>query len=232
MNILSIETSTQKISLALLKKDEELIIEYDSNEVHSNIILNEIKTLLSKSNISIQKIDGIVYSAGPGSFTGIRVAMGVALGLAYPEKIPVVGINCLESLALQANSKYILSTIDARMGEIYMALYENKNNTKKLEAVIEPLVCNPQNLPKIDDEIMDNLTILGTGFLEYKELFKGSYSKAKEFILNSPEKLSIFQAEVGKLKLPDKFDLNIVQPIYIRNKVAMTIKERYENKHS
>jgi tRNA threonylcarbamoyladenosine biosynthesis protein TsaB len=226
MNILSIETSTQKISLALIQESDKSIIEYDSDEVHSNIILNEIKTLLNKKNITIQEIDGIVFSAGPGSFTGIRVAMGVALGLAYPRKTPVVGIDCLESLALQANSKYILSTIDARMGEVYLALYENKNHSKKLETLIEPIVCNPKSLPKIDDVIMKNLTVIGTGFLKYQELFTARYSKAHKFILTDPKKLAIFQAEIGITKLPDEFDFNFVQPIYIRNKVAMTIEER------
>ena len=82
MKILAIDTSTSIFSLCLKIDDHEEIIEYEAGVTHSKIILQEIKSILKKCGLAVSDLDAIAFSSGPGSFTGIRIASGVAYGLA------------------------------------------------------------------------------------------------------------------------------------------------------
>ena len=90
MKILAIDTSTSIFSLCLKIDDHEEIIEYEAGVTHSKIILQEIKSILKICGLAVSDLDAIAFSSGPGSFTGIRIASGVAYGLAFPHKIPIV----------------------------------------------------------------------------------------------------------------------------------------------
>ena len=105
MKILSIDTCTETISIAL--KVDKVITEktFPSGKDFSGNILPEIQvTLKAKVIWTIQDIEAIAFGAGPGSFTGIRVACGIAYGIAYANNLPIIGINTLEALALIINA--------------------------------------------------------------------------------------------------------------------------------
>ena len=95
MKILSIDTCTETISIAL--RVDKVVTEknFPSGKDFSGKILPEIKMLLSESNLKVKDIDSVAFGAGPGSFTGIRVACGVAYGIAYANNLPIIGINNL-----------------------------------------------------------------------------------------------------------------------------------------
>ena len=79
--------------------------------------------MLTTHNFVLSEFDGIAFGAGPGSFTGLRIACGVAQGLAFAAELPIIGISTLEALAQKTGSHHVIATLDARMGEIYHAAY-------------------------------------------------------------------------------------------------------------
>ena len=226
MRILSIDTCTEIISIALIvgkviaEKDFPLGKDYSGN------IIPEIKILLNESNLKIQDIEAIAFGAGPGSFTGIRVACGIAYGIAYANNLPIIGINSLEALAFLSKHENSISFIDARMGQVYLGIYQNRNNT--ITSLIEPGVFNPSELPKLPK--IKKAIVIGSGLNPYKEEFKSQYSDIE---LEYFEDKCLLASAIGTLSIGqfgNEFNLNNAAPIYIRNKVAQTTKERLSQK--
>ena len=222
MKILSIDACTETISIALIV--EKVITEknFPSGKNYSGNILPEIKILLSDSNLKIKDIGAIAFGAGPGSFTGIRVACGIAYGIAYANNLPIIGVNTLEALALLSKHENSISCIDARMGQVYLGIYQNKNDV--ITSLIEPGVFNPTELPKPPK--IKKAIVIGSGLSSYKEQFKSQYADieleyfdGKCLLASAIGTLAIGQFENG-------FNLRNAAPIYIRNKVALTTKER------
>lgn len=127
-NLLAIEASGADCIVALSYKSTVRSLRSDAPRAHTASIFSFIDELLADADITVKQLDGIVFSAGPGSFTGIRLAASVAKSLAYAAQIPVVGIS---SLAAMANSFYqqggtgsCLVLSDARMQEYYCAEYQ------------------------------------------------------------------------------------------------------------
>ena len=229
MKILAIDTSTSIFSLCLKIDDHEEIIEYEAGVTHSKIILQEIKSILKKGGLVISDLDAIAFASGPGSFTGIRIASGVAYGLAFPHKIPIIPVSSLEVIASMANSKYIMSTIDARMDQIYLQIFRAETNGKNFFPLIKPQVLEPSELPQLPQEIKNNLTIIGTGFELYRKQFHDAYLWINYLAVDLQSGLSSFLAKLAACNLPKEFSLREISPQYVRNKVAFTMEERKLN---
>ena len=221
MQILSIDTSGQILSIAILRDDVVELSEYPSGKINSEKILPEILALMSRMAINFSDLDGIAFGAGPGSFTGIRIASGIAYGIAYSLNIPIVGVNTLEALATLFNNNYCISCIDARMSQIYIGAYELSNGC--ITTISEPGLYDPETLPDIK---VFEATIIGSGVVAYKNQLVKKY---KHIGNNFIEKDYPLAGVIAKLALPRMnkiFNLDQAKPIYIRNKVAQTILER------
>ena len=226
MKILSIDTCTEIISIALIVGKVITEKNFPLGKDYSGNILPEIKTLLKESDLNIKDIDAIAFGAGPGSFTGIRVACGIAYGIAYANNLPIIGVNTLEALAYLSKHENAISCIDARMGQVYLGIYKNKNNV--ITSFIEPGVFNPTELP--EPPKIRKAIVIGSGLSLYKEQFKSQYSDIElEYF---EDKCSLASA-IGSLSIGhfgNGFNLKNASPIYIRNKVAQTTKERLSQK--
>ena len=226
MRILSIDTCTEIISIALINGKVITEKNFPLGKDYSGKILPEIKLLLSESNLKIEDIDAIAFGAGPGSFTGIRVACGIAYGVAYTNNLPIIGINTLEALAFLSNHENCISCIDARMGQVYLGIYQNRNDT--ITSLIEPGLFNPTELPKLPK--IKKAIVIGSGLGIYKKELRFQYSDIElEYF---EDKCSLASA-IGILSIGqfgNGFNLKNAAPIYIRNKVAQTTKERLSNK--
>ena len=152
MNLLTIDTSSKNFSLCLVHSDGKKNIEFNAGMTHSSVALIEIQKILKKVNIAIKDLDAIAFSAGPGSFTEIRIACGVAYGMAFSYKIPLIGISSLETVASMSESDYILSTVDARMDEVYLQFFKRIDD--KNINLSEPMIAAPEKLPNTPDEII------------------------------------------------------------------------------
>lgn len=127
MNILAIETATEACSAAVLA-DGSIIERYQlAPREHNRLILSMIEAVLAEAGLAVGQLDALAFGRGPGSFTGVRIATGVAQGIAFGADLPVVPISTLAALSLEAldetGAEYAYACIDARMGEVYWGVY-------------------------------------------------------------------------------------------------------------
>ena len=130
MKLLAIDTSTEGCSVALLNGSELLHLDEVCPQQHSKRVLPMVQQLLNESGLILQQLDGIVFGRGPGSFTGVRIGVGVTQGLAFGADLPVYGVSTLAAMAQAAyrlhGAKQVISAIDARMAEIYLGFFALK----------------------------------------------------------------------------------------------------------
>lgn len=171
MIILGIDTSTQVNTVALVQ-DGQLLCEavLNTHKNHSQRLMPMIDMLLKEAGLTIEKVDGVAVSSGPGSFTGLRIGMTTAKVLAWSLHKPIVGIPSLDGVAFNAQgvTGIICPVLNARRSEVYTALYEmDKGKLKRMSAymAMEPLELTKrlQNHTQI--------TILGDGIEDFIDIF-------------------------------------------------------------
>lgn len=220
MKILSIETSCEHASVALSLGDDhrERVLEGHSN--HSEHLLASIAGLLREADVSLSALDGIAFGAGPGAFTGLRLACGVAQGLAMGAGIGVAAICSLAALAIQEEGEANAFVVaDARMGEVYSAAYRVNRGT--VVEVAAP-ACSPPGLVRLPDS--GTWTLMGSGLAAYEGDLRAALGErsAGWFPERYPRAADIARlARTAALIAPEQ-----VAPLYVRNKVALTTEER------
>jgi tRNA threonylcarbamoyladenosine biosynthesis protein TsaB len=133
--IVSIETATKVCSVALHENGNLCSIrELDAENAHSQNIIGFIDQVLKERELAIKDLSAVAVSAGPGSYTGLRIGVSVAKGLAFASKIPLISIGTLEALGSQVFSQaevnsYVIPMIDARRMEVYGMVFNDKGET-------------------------------------------------------------------------------------------------------
>ncbi len=171
--ILSIETATGCGSVALTRgtlQDGTLLAEYTHRPdiTHSRKLLGLVEHVMGMEQVGWQDVDGISVSLGPGSFTGLRIGLAAAKGLAMAAGIPLAGIPTLEALAWQCRgaTRPVCSLIDARKGQVYAAGYDFVNG--RLTAQGETRAIDPEQLAA---QIDTPTIFVGPGIQAYPEIF-------------------------------------------------------------
>lgn len=224
MKILALETSTEFCSVALYLNGKTLNKEVLAERRHSEILLPMIQEMLSEVELTLQQIDGIAFGAGPGSFTGLRIACGVAQGLAYAANLPVVRISTLEAVAQKIGEQKIIVALDARMGEIYHAVYQ-KLTSHDWKVISPPALGLPHHAPSLSGNGWHGC---GSGFDVYHKELSVLYSKNIQKIHYGlhPQAGEIAQLALPKFTDGSNTDPTLALPVYIRNKVALKENER------
>lgn len=128
LRILALDTATPACSVAIWQDGNIIAKQRLVEQQHSQYILPMIEQLLSEGQLSLAQLDAIAVGKGPGSFTGVRMAVSVAQGLAFGANLPILPISTLAILAEQAyqltGHTQVLTAIDARMNELYWAVYQ------------------------------------------------------------------------------------------------------------
>lgn len=220
--IISVETSSELASAALLRDNQVLMRETSGVHMHSQTILPMVQSLLAQAGITLAECDAVAFGAGPGSFTGVRTACGIAQGLAFGLDLPVVPIVTLEAMAeacrATTGATDVLAVLDARMGEVYWAQYRFLD---QWQVVVEPVLSAPAEVSP-----SGVVVACGNGLAAYAADFQG-----KPLIEISHSTLMPHATHVAQLaRLALMQGRNVAardaQPIYLRNKVALTINER------
>lgn len=150
MKILALESSAKAASVALCE-DKELLVQYYQNSglTHSRTLLKMVEDLLGNVGLTIPELDYIAVASGPGSFTGVRIGVSAAIGLAWGASLPVCGVSTLEAMAYQATAQgYVLCPVmDARRGQVYTASFQNEGAgvirlTPDRAISVEELLCD------------------------------------------------------------------------------------------
>jgi tRNA threonylcarbamoyladenosine biosynthesis protein TsaB len=194
-----------------------------SNAAH---IVRMTEELLAEGEMSLSQLDGIASSIGPGAFTGVRITVAVAQGLAFGANLRVAPVTTLEALAMQipaTGQVAVLACLDARMGEVYWGLFAS-DSAAGVKPLSAPQVSPPQSIALATER---NYLGVGRGFLAYPELARSlGVVVTAERASSLPNAREI--ARLGALHLAagravDPADLN---PLYLRDKVAFTEAER------
>lgn len=223
MKILALDTSTEHCSIALSLHGHVISKEILAGQQHSELLLPLLSDLLQANELTLFQLDGIAFGAGPGSFTGLRIACGVAQGLAFATSIPIIGVSTLEALAQKTGCNKVIATLDARMGEIYHAAYIK--TADYWETVSEPTVCLPLQAPALTG---DNWVGCGSGFDVYHKELSQLYTENLLDVQHGlyPHAREISQIAIAKFTQDRNLHATNALPIYIRNKVALKENER------
>ena len=144
MNLLVLDPSTEWCSAALWLDGRVEARRVLAEQRHSSLLLPMVDELLRTADLGLRRLDAIAYGAGPGSFTGLRIACAVTQGLAFGADLPVIGVSTLESIAQQSGADRVLSVLDARMAEVYWAAY--RRDGEDWYAVSAPQLALPESV--------------------------------------------------------------------------------------
>lgn len=222
--ILAIETSAELASCALLAGDQLIERSAAGVRTHSQAILPMVQELLQEGGIKLADVDALAFGAGPGSFTGVRTACGVAQGLAYGAGLPVLPLVTLEAMAeacrARTGATEVLAVLDARMGEVYWAQYRYDGGWRE---VIAPTLSAPQD---VAPQALAGLQACGNGFAEYAEAFAVQPYAQGALADVVPHARELARLGVAALAAGQGVAPAQAQPLYLRNKVAYTSAER------
>jgi len=223
MKILAVETSTEYCSVALWQdgvvSDKcELV-----GQKHSEILMAMLDGVLSEAGVKLSQLDGIAFGAGPGSFTGVRIACGVAQGLALGANLPVIGICTLQAIAQGSGHDKVIAALDARMAEVYFAVYEKQAGVWR--TVCAPCLCLPQDTLVVEGK---GWLGAGSGFAAHGTLLQARYDGQLVRVDAAcvPQAKAIAELAAPLFAAGKGLDAALAMPLYLRDKVALKTSER------
>jgi tRNA threonylcarbamoyladenosine biosynthesis protein TsaB len=223
MRVLALDTSTEYCSVALWQ--DGVVMERCElvGQKHSELLIEMLDALLKDAGFGIKDMDGIAFGKGPGSFTGARIACGAAQGLALGANLPVAGVCTLQALAESSGKPRVIAALDARMGEVYHAVYEKRDDV--WEAVSEPCLCKPEDAPSVPGE---NWFGAGSGFAVHGAVLGRRYAGQLLGMDGSmvPQAAAIATLGAAQFLLGRGADAAAALPLYLRDKVALKTSER------
>ena len=237
--ILALETSTEHLSLAIMRGDRVWLRECDAGQRHSELALAELATLFAEANLKLADMDAIAFGQGPGSFVGVRIACGLAQGLALGAGKRLIAVPTQLALAAQAlparpDSKRVLVAVDARMSEFYVAAYEvgltDQGDGSGWRVVVAPMLAKADQLPSL---VGDDWIGIGSAFdvAALREPLTARYSEQISHVIehrlpSAADVARIASRRWVKLGVAASIAPELAAPLYSRNHVAMTIVER------
>jgi tRNA threonylcarbamoyladenosine biosynthesis protein TsaB len=216
MRFAAFETSTEWCSVALWLDGEIRALEERAGNRHSQLALPMLEKLLLDESESIQRLAAVAFGAGPGAFTGLRIACGLAQGIALARGIPVIGISSLEAIAEESGAARVVACLDARMREVYYSALEKTDGRWR---EVSPAQCVA---PKdVAVPAGDGWVGCGNGFSVYGSL--GMKSVMPEI---HPSAVAVARLAAPRLAAGEGVDAALAAPVYVRDKVAFTTAER------
>lgn len=220
MNILALDTCTEMCSAAVLFEGQLFERSELTQRGHSEKILTMLDAVMADAGCTLADINVVAFGRGPGSFTGVRIGVGVAQGIAFARQLPVVPVSTMAAVAQIAIDDYAATRIavamDARMGEVYAGHFVEENGLAT--AVDDERVCPPSEYKPVDTS---QWFAAGTGWSEFETVLQANFSQQitqQHAILPTAAaiaKLALDKAENGQTIAADQ-----AVPVYLRDNVA------------
>ncbi|KUM55305.1 tRNA threonylcarbamoyladenosine biosynthesis protein TsaB [Rheinheimera sp. EpRS3] len=220
MKLLALDTSTEACSVALQVGTDILTLDEVCPQQHSKRVLPMVQQLLSQAGISLTQFDGIVFGRGPGSFTGVRIGVGVTQGLAFGADIPVYGVSTLAAMAQAAHRLYganqVVAAIDARMAEVYIGSFSLQQGL--MHALSSEVAIKPQDITGFD--ISGEVYAVGTGWQTYADalLQKQPAVIARDILYPSAQ--DMLTLALPALGAGQFIAAELAEPVYVRDDVT------------
>jgi tRNA threonylcarbamoyladenosine biosynthesis protein TsaB len=223
MDVLALETSTELCSAALWRDGRVFVREAHAGQRHSELLLPMVDALLAEAGLKLAALDGIAFGAGPGSFTGLRIACGVTQGLAFGAGLQVAAVSTLEAMAEDAAAERALCCLDARMGEIYHAAYVRE--AQGWREASAPALAAPAAAPAVSG---DGWCGIGSGFGVHGDVLRARYGAQLAAVLPAalPHARAVAAVGARALARGEGVPADQAVPVYVRDKVALTVSER------
>lgn len=223
VNLVALETSTEYCSLAVSRGAQVFERSFHAGQRHSELALPALRELLQQAGLELTAIEGIAYGAGPGSFTGLRIACGIAQGLALARNLPLAGIGTLLALAEDCGADKAIACLDARMGEVYHGAYR-KSGGQWIE-VHAPALYKPDAVPQVEGS---GWIACGSGFRAHgaalTRCYDGRISRIDAGAIPNAAAMLRLAREV--FAAGRGVDAAAAAPLYVRDKVALKTRER------
>ncbi|MFO1302542.1 MAG: tRNA (adenosine(37)-N6)-threonylcarbamoyltransferase complex dimerization subunit type 1 TsaB [Burkholderiales bacterium] len=223
MKLLAFDTSTHWLTVACCDGARWTEREELAGQAHSQRLIPVVDEVLREANLDLRDLDAIAFGAGPGSFTGVRIACGVAQGLALGAGVRLAPVSTLEAVAQSAWEIHgwprVLACLDARMREVYVAAFRRDGAAWFAER--EPSVCKPDDAIALGGEWKG----AGDGFAAYPDL-------AAQLGLGAVDAATIPRARavaaIASLRVGSGVTVPASEalPLYVRHRVALTTAER------
>lgn len=224
MNLLAIETATESCSVALVAGARMFARGELAPRRHAELLLPMCEEVLAEAGLARRDLDVLAVGRGPGAFTGVRLAVSAAQGIALALGIPVVPVSSLAALALQApdNGADVLAVIDARMGEIYAGRFRRSGD--RVELVGEETVGRAEALAIAAD---GGLNIIGSGWTSYRDALAARvpsprWAEGERY----PQAADVARIAAPIAAAGGGIAADQVMPVYLRDKVALTLAEQ------
>ena len=213
MNLLAIDTCTEIASVTLMTSESRVSRVLSGVQKSSGYILKLCDEVFQEAEIQIKDVDSIIFTQGPGAFTGVRMCVGVVQGLSMSCNIPTMGFSTLELLGYRASqilkSEKIALALDARMGEVYWAIY-NQGKISKLR------ICSPHEVDTLDTSFIG----VGTGWDVHGDMLSTASGVTETDLTIFPESSSLVDLALESIRRGENANFELPQPIYLRNNVA------------
>ena len=240
MKLLAIDCSTERMSVALAQGDRRWTHEGVGGAQASAALIPAIMGLLDEAQLSLKELDAIAFGQGPGAFTGLRTACAVAQGLALGAKLRLLPIDSLLMLAHAAlrtnpslreakrrsNPQFfrVLSVLDARMGQVYVAAYEHgPDGWRCLQA---PSLSQPEALVLPADWQEQGFWLASNAHALYPEAFASTLSQGGMAFEAWPQAMAMLDLATLAYARGESVSPAQALPLYVRDKVALTSAER------
>jgi len=223
MRILAIDTATEACSVALWNDGTSFAHFEECPREHTQRILPLVKMILTEGNTSLTDLDALAYGRGPGSFTGVRIGIGIAQGLALGAELPMIGVSTLATMAQGAwrrtGATRVLAAIDARMGEVYWAEYTRDEqgvwHGEESEAVLTPEAAG-ERMKQLSGE----WATVGTGWPAWPDMAKESDLTLVDGKVLLPAAEDMLPIACQMLEAGQTVPVEKAEPVYLRNTVA------------
>ena len=221
--ILAIDTATEACSVALWNNGEKHALFEICPREHTQRILPMVQQILAESGVSLNQLDALAFGRGPGSFTGVRIGIGIAQGLAMGADLPMIGVSTLATMAQgafrQMDATQVLAAIDARMGEVYWGQYQRQNDGvwvgENTEAVFTPERAQ-QNVMALAGEWAS----VGTGWGTYPDMAAATPITLVDGQITLPQAEDMLPLALVDFALGKMTAVENAQPTYLRNEVT------------
>lgn len=222
MHILALETSTDLGSCALWQDGQLIEARCPPGRSHSETLLPLVRSLLAEAGLGFSQLDAVAFGAGPGAFTGLRVACAVAQGLAVAADLPVLPVGTLEVMAEESGGERVLALLDARMHEVYYAALERHGDEIRTLGMLR--VAGPEAvvLPEGADWLACGNALAAYPGLAERAAAAG-FARRPEVM---PTAAALARLAVPRFKRGQALDPALAAPLYVRDKVAQTVAER------
>ena len=223
MNILAVETATEMCSVALWQDGMISERAQRTSTGHSDLILEMIAEVLEQAALPVTDCAAIAYGKGPGSFTALRIGVGIVQGIALGAGLPVIAVSSLQALAQRHaghRADAVLAIIDARMGEIYWAGYVEDRG-----GCMQPIT-SPEVGPAAELSVPERAgwLLVGSGADVYKETLISRVAPARITHIAQSFPRAAEVAHIASTQYASKRRSRDAYPDYIRNRVTSTPK--------